>query len=141
MVEPRLRYGKPDPAVVSFVDSSDADDGNGNVTFMSAPVPVTVTSVAFRFVVFRSAEDDADADAEELLPFDVPDVLEQAETAKTKAGIVLMAAIRANFEVTASAYRSIRSKSCSYMPAISFVDAFIDMAERVYTEPSGQPDR
>ena len=118
IVEPSFA-AVPDPAVVSFVDSSDADDGNGNVTFMSALVPVTVTSVAFRFVVFRSAEDDADADAEELLPFDVPDVLEQAETAKTKAGIVLMAAIRANFEVTASAYRSTRSKSCSYMPAIS----------------------
>ncbi|MGA9147365.1 MAG: hypothetical protein WBZ04_07405, partial [Candidatus Nanopelagicales bacterium] len=67
---------------------------------MLAPAPVTVTSLAVRFVVFNDGDADEDAEAEDELPLEVPDVLEHAATARAKTGTVVSAARRASLEVT-----------------------------------------
>lgn len=110
---------------MSFCENSDADDGNGNVTVISAPRPDTFTSAAVRFVVFSAsvgadeADDEADAD-ELLLPLDVPEVLEQDAMASAMTGIELNAAMRAVLEVTRRPYPALRELRSTYMPAISF---------------------
>ena len=87
---------------------------------MFAPAPVTVTSFAVRFVVFNEGEAELEADADDELPFDVPEVLEHEATARAKTGTVVIAAIRASLEVTRSTLPAVNEKAGSYMPAISF---------------------
>lgn len=110
----------PVPTLTSFCDRAEADDGNGNVTFMFAPAPVTVTSFAVRFVVFNDGDAELEADADDELPFDVPDVLEHEATARAKTGTVVSAATRASLEVTRSTLPAAAAKVGSYMPAINF---------------------
>lgn len=119
MLEPTFAAA-PVPTLMSLLLSSLAAEGTGKSTVIVGPNPLTVTSVAFRFVVFSSvAEADEDAEAEELLPFDVPDVDEQAASANTITGTEVKAAIRAKFEVTDAAYPALLRESGSYMPAMS----------------------
>ncbi len=81
---------------------------------------MTVTSFAVRFVVFNDGDAELEADADDELPFDVPDVLEHEATARAKTGTVVSAATRASLEVTRSTLPAAAAKVGSYMPAINF---------------------
>ena len=76
MLEPTFAAA-PVPTLMSLVLSVVADDGTGNSTVIVGPKPVTVTSFSVRFVVFNDGDAELEADADDELPFDVPDVLEQ----------------------------------------------------------------
>ena len=81
---------------------------------------MTVTSFAVRFVVFNDGDAELEADADDELPFDVPDVLEHEAIARAKTGTVVSAATRASLEVTRSTLPAAAAKVGSYMPAINF---------------------
>ena len=110
----------PVPTLMSLVLSALAEEGTGNSTVIPGPKPFTVTSLAVRFVVFNDGDADEDADAEDELPLEVPDVLEHAATARTKTGTVVRAARRASLEVTRRTLPVLARNAGSYMPAINF---------------------
>ena len=119
MLEPTFAAA-PVPTLMSLVLSAVADDGTANSTVIVGPKPVTVTSFAVRFVVFNDGDAELEADADDELPFDVPDVLEHEATARAKTGTVVSAATRASLEVTRSTLPAAAAKVGSYMPAINF---------------------
>ena len=99
------------------------------MTSLSGPAPVTVTSFAVRFVVFNDGDAELEADADDELPFDVPDVLEHEATARAKTGTVVSAATRASLEVTRSTLPAAAAKSAATLVYDQLLDTFVDVTE------------
>lgn len=80
-------------------------------------------------------DDEEDAEAEAVLvPFDVPDVLEQDAIANATTGTVLMAAMRAILEVTQVTIPARLVIRMQLHAGDQLLNPFIDISERILTK-------